>query len=191
MTFEQINLLTIEPLIPLLIDRYCARNNTDPELGLEQEELEAEFQFYKQELTIEEQANLDEIERKSDLTQRWRSIQNRDAGVPAFYQLLKDEPADHTNAEFYMLSLINDVNKKDEAELFMQQLEIKDLEIIQNQNNTAYIDLRRQAYPAIESYLDAMVKINSDDESLIAEGQQQLTDYYAACLAVKNLYPKS
>ncbi|HLD91606.1 MAG TPA: hypothetical protein VI911_11465 [Patescibacteria group bacterium] len=186
MTFEQINLLTIEPLIPLLIDRYCTRNDLDPELGLTQEELEAEFLFYKQELILEEQSRLDEIQRKELLINRWKDIKARDGGMSCF-RILKP---DVINMKKYVNSLIEDKSRADEAELFMQQLEAKDLEIVQNQNNTAYIDLRRKAYPEIESYLDAMVKINSGDEILIAEGQQQLADYYTACLAVKSLYPK-
>lgn len=39
-------------------------------------------------------------------------------------------------------------------------------------------------------YLDAQVKLNSGDAELIAEGQAQLDTYIAACLAVKEKYPK-
>jgi hypothetical protein len=155
MTFEQINLLTIEPLIPLLIDRYLTRLNIEPS----QEELEAEFQFYKQELIQEETDNLIEIERKSALTQRWRVLQNRDCGVPAYYQLIQTQP----NAEFYMMSLINDVSKKEEAELFLQQIEAKDEEIRNERQANEYKELRRKEYPSVGDQLDMLYwdKINN------------------------------
>ena len=53
-----------------------------------------------------------------------------------------------------------------------------------------YQELRAAAYPDIREYLDAQVKLNSEDEALIAEGQTQLEAYYQACLAVKAQYPK-
>lgn len=53
-----------------------------------------------------------------------------------------------------------------------------------------YQELRAAAYPDIREYLDAQVKINSGNETLVAEGQSQLEDYYQACLAVKAQYPK-
>lgn len=51
-------------------------------------------------------------------------------------------------------------------------------------------DLRRYAYPAKEEYLDAMVKIASDDETMRADGAVQLARYYADCIAVKTRFPK-
>lgn len=54
----------------------------------------------------------------------------------------------------------------------------------------SYQELRAEAYPDFKEYLDAMVKINSDNEILIAEGQTQLQKYYDDCLVVKNKYPK-
>jgi hypothetical protein len=53
-----------------------------------------------------------------------------------------------------------------------------------------YALLRRWAYPDIEDFLDATVKINSGDPALAAEGQAQLDDYVAKCLAVKAKYPE-
>lgn len=53
-----------------------------------------------------------------------------------------------------------------------------------------YQELRAAAYPDLRDYLDAQIKINSGDETLAAEGQSQLEDYFNACLAVKELYPK-
>lgn len=49
---------------------------------------------------------------------------------------------------------------------------------------------RADEYPPYQDYLDAMVKINSEDEALIASGEEQLKTYYATCLAIKNKYPK-
>jgi hypothetical protein len=53
-----------------------------------------------------------------------------------------------------------------------------------------YSDLRRWAYPDKEVYLDAQVKLSSTDETIQTEGQAQLDQYYADCLAVKARFPK-
>lgn len=53
-----------------------------------------------------------------------------------------------------------------------------------------YQELRAAAYPDIRDYLDAQVKLNSGNETLVTEGQSQLEAYYQACLAVKAQYPK-
>ena len=53
-----------------------------------------------------------------------------------------------------------------------------------------YSEKRAAEYPLIAEYLDAMVKINSGDEAMIADGQAQLDFYYQACLAVKARYQK-
>jgi hypothetical protein len=53
-----------------------------------------------------------------------------------------------------------------------------------------YSDLRRWAYPGKEIYLDAQVKLSSPDPMLQAEGQAQLDQYFADCLAVKKRFPK-
>lgn len=54
----------------------------------------------------------------------------------------------------------------------------------------SYAEKRAAEYPPIAEYLDAMVKINSGDETLAADGQEQLNAYYRACLDVKARYPK-
>lgn len=54
----------------------------------------------------------------------------------------------------------------------------------------SYAELRAAEYPPMADYLDAQVKLNSGDAELIAEGQTQLDTYIAACLAVKEKYPK-
>lgn len=53
-----------------------------------------------------------------------------------------------------------------------------------------YQELRAAEYPDYREFLDAQVKINSGDEALITAGQAQLEAYYAACLAIKDKYPK-
>lgn len=58
------------------------------------------------------------------------------------------------------------------------------------QPEPTYVELRAMSYPPKEEYLDAQVKLNSGNPELIAEGQEQLQDYYNACLAVKTRYPK-
>ena len=54
----------------------------------------------------------------------------------------------------------------------------------------SYDEQRMAAYPPMADYLDAQVKLNSGNAELIAEGQTQLDAYIAACLAVKEKYPK-
>lgn len=53
-----------------------------------------------------------------------------------------------------------------------------------------YYEKRASEYPDFREYLDAVVKINSGNESLINEGKQQIQKYYDACLKVKEKYPK-
>lgn len=54
----------------------------------------------------------------------------------------------------------------------------------------SYTKKREAEYPPMADYLDAQVKLNSGNAELIAEGQAQLDAYIAACLAVKEKYPK-
>jgi len=51
-----------------------------------------------------------------------------------------------------------------------------------------YKILRKKAYPPIEDYVDAQVKINTP--GMEAEGQAQLEEYRAQCLAVKQRFAK-
>ena len=51
-----------------------------------------------------------------------------------------------------------------------------------------YAELRRSAYPDFLDYLDAKVKQADPDRR--AEGIAQEAEYLAACLAVKEQYPK-
>lgn len=53
-----------------------------------------------------------------------------------------------------------------------------------------YAEKRAAEYPPMTEYLDAQVKINSGVEELMAEGQEQLSIYYADCLEIKAKYPK-
>lgn len=53
-----------------------------------------------------------------------------------------------------------------------------------------YSEKRASEYPDFKEYLDAQVKINSGDETLIAAGQTQLQEYINLCLKVKTKYPK-
>jgi hypothetical protein len=48
--------------------------------------------------------------------------------------------------------------------------------------------LRSWAYPPVEEYLDAIVKMA--DENLAAEGHAQYDEYINACLAVKKRFSK-
>lgn len=52
-----------------------------------------------------------------------------------------------------------------------------------------YIQLRRWAYPPIEDYVDAQVKI-AQKGSLELEGKSQLNSYTGACYSVKLRFPR-
>lgn len=64
------------------------------------------------------------------------------------------------------------------------------IEPIAEQQVLTYAESRAENYPDPREFLDAQVKINSDDEILKAEGQKQLQNYVNKCLAVKSQYPK-
>ena len=49
---------------------------------------------------------------------------------------------------------------------------------------------RARAYPSVTEFLDAQVKISSNDKQTQAEGQAQLSRYFAKCLSVKEQFPK-
>lgn len=53
-----------------------------------------------------------------------------------------------------------------------------------------YQQLRCWAYPSHTEYLDAVTKINSGDQVLVARGWVELDAYYQGCLAVKRRFPK-
>ena len=53
-----------------------------------------------------------------------------------------------------------------------------------------YEELRQRQYPGVEMLCDALVKINSGDAQLEADGQKQLSAYVQTCLLVKAKYPK-
>ena len=50
--------------------------------------------------------------------------------------------------------------------------------------------LRQKAYPDPAMLYDALVKINSGNDTLAAEGKEQLSAYVQTCLLVKAEYPK-
>lgn len=58
-------------------------------------------------------------------------------------------------------------------------------------DDRSYQEKRADDYPPYQDYLDALVKMHSEDENLVAEGQEQLNKYYADCLKVKQKYPKA
>jgi len=53
-----------------------------------------------------------------------------------------------------------------------------------------YATLRKQSYPDATEFLDAQVKLASDNLTLKEEGQLQLKAYTQDCLAVKTRFPK-
>ena len=61
---------------------------------------------------------------------------------------------------------------------------------IETYQEPTYFDKRAANYPDFREYLDAQVKINSNDEKLVAEGEIQLATYCRNCLDVKNRFCK-
>ena len=53
-----------------------------------------------------------------------------------------------------------------------------------------YQQKRLEAYPPMSKYLDAQVKLSSDEPLIQAQGQAQLNAYLAACLTIKKQFPK-
>ena len=54
-----------------------------------------------------------------------------------------------------------------------------------------YALLRKKSYPDMADLCDALVKINSNNDALKAEGEKQLSAYVQTCLDIKNKYPKA
>lgn len=61
---------------------------------------------------------------------------------------------------------------------------------IDSEAKTAYIGLRKAAYPDPMEYNDSLVKQQSEDELIRAEGLAQMEKYFSDCLAVKANIPK-
>jgi hypothetical protein len=53
-----------------------------------------------------------------------------------------------------------------------------------------YYDKRLLEYPSLADYVDAKAKQTSSDPSIVASGVTEEQRYLAACLAVKEKYPK-
>lgn len=88
-------------------------------------------------------------------------------------------------------------------EKFYRSLEMELLDIEQAYNEMWYLkgfapekpeekytEKRSAEYPDIREFIDAQVKINSNDETLVSAGLEQLKEYITKCLEVKNKYPK-
>jgi hypothetical protein len=86
------------------------------------EEFEAELVKYKQELIDIENERL----RIEALMERWNTLARRDAGIPAFYRLVKFV----ANAQYYMLVMIKNKKQAVEAEALMTALELEDAKIV-------------------------------------------------------------
>ncbi len=58
------------------------------------------------------------------------------------------------------------------------------------EDTRTYAQKRQAAYPSVNDFLDAYVKMNSKEATLMAAGSAQLQKYIDDCLAVKEMYPK-
>ncbi len=151
MTIEQINKLTVDDVLIELLRRLVdfevplpdgefpywftdLNNKTYDNLILHErfikpslKEFEDELVIYKAELIAEETERL----RKESLHARWNTIAQRDAGYPAFYRIVKNQP----NASWFMNSLIEDKTLAVMAENILSQIEITDVAIIKENND--------------------------------------------------------
>ena len=53
-----------------------------------------------------------------------------------------------------------------------------------------YKEFRRLFYPSIEEFIDAYVKINSEDEDMQQDGKEQMSKYILKCLDIKKRFKK-
>lgn len=116
MTLEEINALEIEDVSELLGQRLLVK-----ELPVTSENLATEFLLYKQELFDAETERL----RKKDLRRRWKVMETKDAGYPAFRAIVPNVP----NPKKYFNDMLKDQSKAEEIETLMVQLETKDAEL--------------------------------------------------------------
>lgn len=138
----------------------------------ELEYLEAEFLVYKQELIEQEEARLAEEARQEDLLERWGILKARDAGVPSFYKIKQSI----SNPEYYMVKLILDSNKKEEAELLMLELEAEDLIIKESLSKNEYKGKRSNEFGNLADQLD--------------EIYHDIVAWKARIKSIKDKYPK-
>lgn len=138
MTLEEINVLEIEDVSEVLGQRLAVK-----ELPVTSENLNTEFLLYKQELLDTELERL----RVQDLKDRWETLKDRDAGVPSFRKLKPEVP----NAQKYIMDLIKDKEREDEASAFFTALETEELSfIIDNTKTGLYLKMVEDVYTAME-----------------------------------------
>lgn len=116
MTLEEINALEIEDVSEILGQRLLVKS-----LPVTSENLATEFLLYKQELLDIETERL----RIKDLRQRWKVMDEKESGYPAFRAIISDVP----NPLKYFNDMIKDESKATEIEALMVQLETKDAEL--------------------------------------------------------------
>ena len=61
---------------------------------------------------------------------------------------------------------------------------------VQQWKKENYRVLRNRHYPSVFDFIDAQVKLNSNDSLLVTEGQAEMQKYASNCLAVKTRFPK-
>jgi hypothetical protein len=92
--------------------------------------------------------------------------------------------------QIYLNDIINNIHNQDELDAVIAAYTNQYGMDASQWKIDNYVDLRQWAYPPYGEYLDAVVKVNSTEHELQAEGQAQLDKYYADCLAVKDRFPK-
>lgn len=147
MTIEQIQDLKVIDCKDILMYRLSNSEAT-------QEELDAEFILYKQELLEKEQSRLDEIARVKDIKIRLDSLDNlRDT----HYSL---NPTISNMKIFVKDSIMNNKDKV-EAETILSAFEAEDSRLQSLRAHDVAIENRKEKYPTIEELVVAIIEEDS------------------------------
>lgn len=139
-------------------------------------EMEAEFEIYKSKLTAKEEVRLIEKTRQNDLKYRFKTLKDRDAGLPAFYQIIKNT----SNPAVYFTQSILKESNHSLAESRLKAIEDADKVLRAASDAIAYIAKRKAEYPSIEELIVALW-----------EGDQnKINELEATRQVVKAKYPK-
>lgn len=112
---------------------------------------------------------------------QWQDLSKYNYAPPSkWFALLEVTQEDVDNQELYTHVVDNALT--DVAPVVSQQALARMM--------SRYADQRAAEYPPLADFADALVKQNSGNPTLEAEGISQLADYVSKCLAVKAKYPK-
>ena len=86
--------------------------------------------------------------------------------------------------------VISAIPDGDLDEVISRMLQTNDISMISQWKLDNYRILRTPLYPPITDYIDAQVKLSSNNPVMVTKGQQEITLYNTCSLAVKERFPK-